>query len=170
MPQSLGGVRVSASRQAWPGFFFFLARVFHKMLYTHHISSPDMSSIIHWTGYLPHFPPSSWTAERCNKNQAIKHRNQEPISKERPVPQAYSKQAIHGANVMDLSNPTRTTDTSATPSSMQWPDDHRPHCHALIGSSSENNLLESLDSWLPLHQSEINTTKSWSGQVFTKCL
>lgn len=39
--------------------------------------------------------------------------NQEPINKERPVPQAYSKQAIHVANVMDLSNPTHTTDTSA---------------------------------------------------------
>jgi hypothetical protein len=42
--------------------------------------------------------------------QGPSHKTQETKSqsKEIPAPQAYSKQAIHGANVMDLSNPAHT--------------------------------------------------------------
>lgn len=154
MHQSLRNVRVSASRTSMTRLCLPRQSVL-SMLYTHCIFS-------HYECHnslnreLPFFPPPRWTAKRCNKDQAIKHKKPRVNLKRYLHPRLIPSKPF--MELMWWTCPTQhihTTNTSATPSGMQWPDDHRPHRHALIGSSSENNLLESLDSWLPLHQSKI---------------
>lgn len=121
---------------------FWRENIFIKATDTSYVHPQKFLAQVREQGTSPPTPLPGLAAHRCIKNQVIKHKETKSQSIKRSLPPGLI-QASHSSSYcdVDLPNPERITDTSATPSGMQWPDDRWPHCHALTGSSSENNPL-----------------------------